>query len=369
MTSSTDTLSRKIFLMVLLLIAFGIVFVYSSSFPVGEVRFGDPLFFVKRHVFRVVLGLGGLVFFSRLDYRVLGKISPILYGFGIILLIAALFAPEINGARRWVTMAGQRVQVSEIARIALVITLASKISKQEEGALSQWKTIGGYLVQIGAVVGLIVIEPDYSTSMLLVVITLSMLLAGGLQWRKLLPMLLLGGSAAFAYGISAPYRRNRILGFLNPDEFGSSLAYQTNHGLMALGNGQIFGTGLGASEQKYGFLPEAHTDFVFSILGEEIGFIGMTLLTIAFYYLIYLGFQVSKNAKDSFGRLLALGITMVVASYFLLHSFVNLRLFPPTGVPLPFISYGGMSLIFTASSLGILMSISRQTSLAEKVER
>jgi len=369
MINSSDTLSKQIFLMVLLLIAFGIVFVYSSSFPVGEVRFDDPLFFVKRHLFRVVVGLGGLIFFSRLDYKVLGKISPILYVIGIALLIAALFAPEINGARRWVTMGGQRVQVSEIARIALVITLASKISKQEDGELTQWKTIFGYMTQIGIIVGLIVIEPDYSTAMLLVIISTAMLLAGGLQWRKFLPVLLIGGSAAFTYGISADYRRKRILGFLNPEEYGNSLAYQTDHGLMALGNGQLFGTGLGASEQKYGFLPEAHTDFVYSILGEEIGFVGMTILTIAFFYLVYLGFQVSKNAKDTFGRLLAFGITMVVASYFLLHSFVNLRLFPTTGVPLPFISYGGMSLIFTASSLGILMSISRQSSVSEKVEK
>jgi len=360
--NKNGAMDRGILITVLILMAVGIVFVYSSSFPIATAKFPGEFFFVNKHIVRVVLGLIFMIVFSTIDYRFLAKISPVTYGISVALLIVILLLPDHfarNGAKRWLPLGPLTFQVSELARIALVITIASQLSKIEEGGLRKWNNIKGPLLSAGIIIGLIAVEPNYSTAMLITVLVTAMLFVGGLPKRYLFPTIGIGFVAALAYGLSAEYRRKRVFGFLFPDKFGASDAYQSNQALMGIGHGGIFGTGLGAGEQKHFFLPESYTDFIYSILGEEIGFIGLTILGSAFLIIIYRGFKIAKEAPDRFGSLLAFGITIIFASYFLMHSYVNARLFPTTGVPLPFISYGGMSLIFTAASIGILLNISR----------
>ncbi len=372
MLKATGNMDKVILSLVLLLMAFGIIFVYSSSFPVAEFRFSGATFFVKRQAQRAIMALFALFVFSRLNYRFLEKISPIGYGISVALLAMVLMQPDsmiINGAKRWIRIAGVLIQVSEIARIALIITVASQLAKMGEEGLQDWRNIRRLAILIGVVILLIVKEPDFSTAMLVCAVMASMLFVGGMPKKIFMPIIGILFGAALTYGLSAPYRMKRVLGFLNPVENSAGSSYQSHQALMGIGHGGIFGTGLGAGEQKHFFLPEAHTDFVFSILGEEIGFLGMTIFTAAYLLLIYRGFRVAKEAPDRFGSLLAFGLTMVIASYFLMHSFVNLRMFPTTGVPLPFVSYGGMSLIFTASSIGILLNISKHSTVSSKEKK
>lgn len=370
MLKQSGSIDKSILTVVLLLMAFGVIFVYSSSFPVAELRFSGATFFVKRQAQRAIMAVGALFFFSQLNYKMLSKISPFAYGIAVLLLVLVLVNGEsINGAKRWISLLGMRVQVSEIARIALIITVSSQLDKIGEEGMKDWRNLRRVGALIAVVIVLIIKEPDFSTSMLITAVMATMLFVGGMPKRFFVPFLGAGFAGALAYGLSAEYRMKRVLGFLNPAENSSGSSYQSDQALMGIGHGGIFGTGLGAGEQKHFFLPEAHTDFVFSILGEEIGFVGMTVLTAAYLFLIYRGFKVAKEAPDRFGTLLAFGLTMVIAFYFLMHSFVNLRMFPTTGVPLPFVSYGGMSLIFTATSIGILLNISKHSTVTEKEKK
>ncbi len=361
--NKSNAMDRGIVITVLILMAFGIVFVYSSSFPIASSKFHGEFFFVSRHIQRLVVGLVMMILFSTLDYRLLAKISPITYGISVLLLFIVLMLPDEfarNGAKRWLPLGPLTFQVSELARLALIITIANQLSKVDEGGLRHWRNLQAPLISAAIVIGLIAKEPNYSTAMIVTVLVAAMFFVGGIPKRYIFPAMGFGLVGSLIYGLSADYRVKRVMAFLKPEENASGSAFQSLQGLMGIGHGGIFGTGLGAGEQKHFFLPESYTDFIYSILGEEIGFIGLTVLGIAYLVIIYRGFKIAKEAPDRFGSLLAFGITIIFASYFLMHSFVNARLFPTTGVPLPFISYGGMSLIFTAASIGILLNISRR---------
>lgn len=361
--NKNNAMDRGILITVLILMAFGVVFVYSSSFPIATTKFHGEFFFISRHIQRLIIGLVMMILFSTLDYRLLAKISPLTFGISVLLLIIVLLLPDEfarNGAKRWLPLGPLTFQVSELARIALVITIANQLSKVEEKELRHWKNLQTPILSAGIIIILIALAPNYSTAMIVTVIVATMFFVGGIPKRYIFPAAGLGIVGALIYGLSAEYRVKRVMAFLKPAENASGSAFQSLQGVMGIGHGGVFGTGLGAGEQKHFFLPESYTDFIYSILGEEIGFVGLTILGIAYLVIIYRGFKIAKEAPDRFGGLLAFGITIIFASYFILHSFVNVRLFPTTGVPLPFISYGGMSLIFTASSIGLLLNISRR---------
>ncbi len=357
-------MDKGIFLLSLLMMGFGIVFVYSSSFAIAQQRFGGSDFFLARHILRVFLALICFFTFLMIDYHSLGKYSNIAFAIAVVLLIYTLTLPDsqaINGAKRWAQIGIFRFQVSEFARIALILTLAMHFEKHGD-RIREGCVFIQQLIKIVIVCGLIVLEPDFSTAVIIGCIGLSVLFVAGAKVLHIGGVILTFVPLVILTVIASPYRLQRLVGFANMSGNKNGIGYQTYQSLIGLGHGGLFGVGLGQGEQKYFYLPEPHTDFVFSILGEEIGFIGLCVVVILFGILLYRGMRIALRAPDKMGQCMAFGLTLVLGLYVILHAFVNTGIVPTTGVPLPFLSYGGMSLIFTMSSMGILLNISSQLS-------
>jgi cell division protein FtsW len=353
-----------LFIAVLALLAVGIVFVYSSSFPVAQRNFGGADVFLTRQVMRALLALVFFTLFINVDYHVWSKYSGIMFIVAVILLLCIYilpnaYTPVVNGARRWIKFSGISVQVSDFARVALVLFLAKKCS--EKGVdFSNWRALVPYYISIGIICLLVVRQPDFSTTVVIASTALAMLFMAGAKVTHLGLTVAAMVPAVLLLINSNPYMKRRIMGFMDFEAQGSGLSYQVTQSLVGLGNGGLFGVGLGRGEQKYFYLPESHTDFILSILGEEFGFVGIMLVFAVFTFIIVKGFRISLKAPDLTGQLIAFGLTMTVALYLLLHASVVTGLIPPTGNTMPFLSYGGMSLVFTMSAMGILLNISSQ---------
>jgi cell division protein FtsW len=360
MMSKGAKMDTGLFVATLLLLGLGIVLVYSSSFAVAYGKNIGAGYFLFRQVTRALIAVVLFTFFINVDYRFLSKYSGFIYICAVILLASVLFLPEsyaINGARRWITLLGVRFQVSDFARVALIIFLAKKCGDGDE-EFDGWRSLAPHYLRIGVICALVLLEPDFSTCVIISGIALAMLFVAGVR-----PRYLLGTGLAMLPIVailikSAPYRMKRLAGFFNIQEQGQSAGYQVAQSLIGLGRGGFLGAGLGKGEQKYFYLPEPHTDFILSVLGEEFGFVGVMLVFLLFAFIVYRGFSISLRAPDSTGRIMAFGFTMAIALYMLIHASVVTGLLPPTGVPMPFLSYGGMSLIFTMSSVGIMLNIS-----------
>lgn len=355
-------MDKVIFLLTLLMMGFGIVFVYSSSFAIAQQKFGGSDFFLARHIIRVLLALVCFFVFINIDYHTLGKYSNVAYITAVIMLIYVLALPEgaaINGAKRWISLGSVRFQVSEFARIVLIIALAMQVQKLGE-RIREGKIFIQQIIKIGVICGLIIIEPDFSTALIIGCIGLCLLFVSGARMLHLLGIVCAFIPLVILSLVTSPYRQQRLMGFLNMADMKDSVGYQAYQALIGLGHGGLFGVGLGQGEQKYFYLPEPHTDFVFSILGEEIGFAGLLVMFLIFGILLYRGMRIASRAPDKMGQVMAFGLSLMLGIYIILHAFVNTGIVPTTGVPLPFLSYGGMSLIFTMSSMGILLNISSQ---------
>ncbi|MBD3391245.1 MAG: putative lipid II flippase FtsW, partial [Chitinivibrionales bacterium] len=353
----------------LLLLGFGVVLVYSSSFPLAQQRFGGADFFLARQVVRALLGVVCFIVFINIDYHVLCRYSHVLFISALALLVLVLAMPEsmaVNGAKRWIHVGFMRFQVSEFARIALIVALARQFEELGD-RIREGRVLMQQIFRILLVCGLIVLEPDFSTALLLAVISFALLFVAGASIWHLSGLGLAVIPAVLLAIASTPYRRERILGFLHMSNHKQDIGYQAYQALIGLGNGGLFGVGLGGAERKLFFLPEPHTDFVFSILGEEIGFVGGLIVLGIFAFMLYRGMRIALRAPDKAGQLMAFGITFALGAYVVLHAAVNIGLVPTTGVPLPFLSYGGMSLVFTLSSMGILLNISSQARQREFV--
>lgn len=363
MTDRMAKIDKTVLLSSLLMMGFGIVFVYSSSFAIAQQKFGGSEFFLTRHILRVLVALVCFIVFINIDYHVLGRYSNLAYILAVILLIYTLALPEseaINGAKRWIRIGFLHFQVSEFARIVLIITMAMRLEKHGE-RIREANFFIQLIIEIGLICGLIILEPDFSTALLIGCIGLCLLFVAGGRILHIAGVLFALISIAIVTITTSSYRYQRLIGFLDMSSNRQGLGYQTYQSLVGLGHGGLFGVGLGQGEQKYFYLPEPHTDFVFSILGEEIGFIGLIVVVAIFCILLYRGMRIAYKAPDKMGQIMAFGLTLMLGGYVLLHSFVNAGMVPATGVPLPFLSYGGMSLIFTMSSMGILLNISSQS--------
>lgn len=348
---------------ILLMTGFGIVLVYSSSFALAQSKFGGSDFFLARQVSRAGLALGCFMVFINVDYHFWAKHAQRLFIGVAALLVYVLVAPTshaIHGARRWLSLGVVQFQVSELALLILVLLLSSQLSRPEEDIKNAGK-FGGYLVKIGILCGLIGLEPNFSTAALVGVIGLSLLFIAGARLSHIAALCAAFVPLAALAAMGAGYRRQRILAFLHAPGHNVNIGYQAHQALIGLGNGGLFGVGIGRGGQKYFYLPEPHTDFVFSILGEEIGFIGLVLVLSVFAFMVYCGIKIALSAPDKMGQLMAFGFTFVLAIYVIIHAAVNVGLIPTTGIPLPFLSYGGMSLVFMVSSMGILLNISSQS--------
>ncbi|MCX7694109.1 MAG: putative lipid II flippase FtsW [Caloramator sp.] len=347
---------------ILILLSVGICMVFSASMLEGEAYYGTPYYYLIRQGIWAVLGIIVMIFTSNIDYRFWRNKNILMFGFFIVvlMLIGVFFFPPVKGARRWLGFGFARIQPSEIAKIFIVLFLANMIEKKGQEKMQRFLTglIPGILIT-GIFVGLIIKEPNMSTSVIVATVSLILLFAGGAKFAHMMFLFLLGIGLAVVAIILEPYRMNRLTGFLNPWKDKLGLGYQAIQSLYALGVGGLFGRGLGYSKQKFFYIPEAQNDFIFAIIGEELGFIATFFVILCFSVLIWRGIRIAIKCKDKYGSLVALGITSIIAVQSSVNFLVVSSFMPVTGVTLPLISYGGSSLLFTMAGLGILLNISR----------
>jgi cell division protein FtsW len=352
----------------LVLVGFGIVMVYSASFAVADQRMGDPYHFLKKQAVAAVLGIILLILAARMNYHLWQALSlPLLLA--SVVLLGALILPgmrhEIGGSSRWLKIASFSFQPAELAKLALVIYLARSLTKKE-GRMKDF-TVGflPHIIVLGALFVLVLMQPDFGTGVLFAALVFIMLFAAGTR------LVFLAGALApavpvLAYlAIRADYRWERIVAFWDPWKDPGRAGFQIIQSFLAFGAGRVFGVGLGEGRQKLFYLPEVHTDFIFSVIGEELGLVGVTLLTALFAVLIIRGFQICFRARDPFGIYLSLGITVLIAIQTLLNMGVVMGLLPTKGSTLPFISYGGTSLVVNLMAVGILLNIHSRGERAE----
>ena len=350
--------------LILLLMAIGLLMVFSASSYYAMFRFGDKFeFFLKQAVLSVA-GVVVMVFISRIDYHVIGKISPILALVGLALIWLVALTPlgyTINGAKRWINLGFTTVQPSEFMKIAIILALSFSLSQRQEVLKSLKNGLFPYLVLVGLIDAGLFFQKHYSalgiTTLLAIVI---LFVAGAKIWH----FIVVGVPAGALLGVllfTESYRVDRMMTFLGKTGDVSDDAYQITNSLIAIGSGGLFGKGLGRSLQKNLFIPEPQSDFIFPILAEELGFIGAVTLLLLFVLLFVRGMRVAMNAPDMMGTLMAVGITSLVAIQTLLNLGVVTQLLPTTGIPLPFFSAGGTSLLFLMVAMGVLLNISRQT--------
>ena len=347
----------------LLLFAFGLVTLYSAS-QVLALRAGVPdYYYVLRQAMGGALGLGAMVVVSRVPYRWWQPLAWPLLGLTWILLMILIvpgtegIAPRINGARRWLQV-GITIQPSDLAKMALVIWTASLAVKKQPQFRSLKKGLLPFLVIWGAVLLPIAAEPDFSTACLIgLLVAMVVFVAGGRIGHFLFVGLLLLPFLWIQLG--AGFRLQRVLAFLNPGADPDGAGYQVTQSLVAIGSGGLTGVGFGEGRQKYGFLPEPHNDFIFAMIGEEWGLMGVLFIVSLYLTLILVGFRIARRAQDLFGELLAVGFTSLIALHAVLHMSVGLGLVPTTGLALPLISYGRSNLLVTLASVGILMAVAR----------
>ncbi len=341
------------------LVGAGLVMLYSSSSDTAANLTGDHMFFLKRQLLRVLLGTGLLLVCALTDYHHLRRWAPYILLASIGLLVATLIYHRLAGnsaTARWLPLGPVSLQPSDFARLSLIIFLAAYLDRK--GDLSDFRRDCLPPVFIICVVmGLVVLEPDFSTAALIGGLGLVMLFIGGARLRHVLGLLLAALPVLAVVMLAAPYRRVRIMTFLGLLD-SPAAEYQISQSLISLGNGGLIGRGLGNSVEKRLFLPAPHTDFVFAIIGEELGFIGALILLAAFVWLFQRGIVAARNAPDRFGLFLAVGIGLNFITYVLVNTGVVTEVLPNTGVPLPLISYGGTHIVFTLISLGILLNIS-----------
>jgi len=350
------------------LMVIGIGVVYSASSTIALKKFGQSEAYLVRHIIKVVVSLVALFFIMKIDYHRYAKVrkAGLLIAVGLLMATLAL-GGEIKGASRWLRLGGFGFQPSEFAKFALILHLSVLISEKRE-RIQDFKT--GFLptaIWVALVTGLVLLQPNFSTAVMLFLFSLVMLFVGGakikhivLSLGTLLPLLAI-------YVLSAEYRIRRVMAFLSGDHASSN--YQLLQGIIGFGNGGLFGVGPGVSKQRDFFLPESYGDFVFSIVGEEYGYVGTMLLLFLFLIIFLRGLKIAKLAQDDLGKYLAIGITSSVILYALVNAAVTLGLLPTTGLPMPFVSYGGSSMLFTACAIGVLLNISTQTPLRPRVEQ
>ena len=347
-----------LFVLTILLTLFGLLMIYDASSFISFRDFGNKYHYIKDQALWMVLGFIGLVFFAKFDYKRLYNLAlPILIV--AIVLLLAVFLPGIGvsvlGAHRWINLRISILQPAEFVKLTLAIYLAAWFSTKEKGRFS------AFLLLIVLVLGLVMLEPDMGTAIIILLEALVLyFLSGGklVYFAALVPILAILG---IALAVISPYRASRIETFLHPNTSIQNSSYQVRQILIALGSGGVTGVGLGNSLQKYAYLPENVTDSIFAIIAEEVGFLGAFALVCVFFIFIWRGIVIAMTARDVFGRLLAGGIVAFLGMQIIINLGAQTALVPLTGVPLPFISYGGSSLVVDLCSVGILLSIARRS--------
>jgi cell division protein FtsW len=354
-----------IFLPVLVLLSIGIIMVLSASMPTAYNQTEDVYSIFKRQIVYAVLGLIVMLIAANFDYRKLARLSPFLLVASIVLLALVLvpgIGQEAHDARRWIDLKLFPFQPSEIAKFAIILYFSYSLAKRKTPPDKFFSGFMPYILLMGIFAGLIVLEPHYSCTIIILAVASIVLFCGG---AKILHFFVIGipGVAALSIKIFfEEYALARVLSFLDPWKDMQGAGWQAVQSLYAIGSGGIFGRGLGRSLQKFLYIPEPHNDFIFSILAEELGYIGVFTVMLLFLVFLWRGIMVAVNAPDKFGSLLAVGITSLIGVQSLLNIAVVTSSVPPTGVSLPFFSSGGTSLILFMAEVGVLLNISRYAS-------
>jgi cell division protein FtsW len=349
--------SHILILVTLGLTAFGLVMVYSATSAPAALGGGDPGFYLKRQGIYAVIGIALLIAASRTDFRALRYLAPVLVLTSAFLCLLVLAVGEqVNGARRWLMVGPLTFQPSELAKISLAIWVAAYLARRKAP-----QTLGELMRPIGLTVGafcaLIIVEPDLGTVIALVAVVGTILVVSGAPLRVLAGGTAIMAALAFAAIWVTPYRRERFFAFLDPWQDAQGTGYQTVQAMMGLASGGWFGTGLGQGVSKINYLPEAHTDMIFAIVGEEFGLLGASAVVGAYLAFAYAGLRVALRCKDPFGKRLAAGMTALVSAQALINLAAVLGLAPLTGITLPFMSYGGSSLVVSLAAVGVLLNI------------
>ena len=353
---------RTIMILAFILIAVGIGMIYSASAVMAQKRFGDSAYFLKRQLLWLAVGLVFLLIFARTDLKTLRSLGVPLLLIGLVALVAVLLpmiGVTVKGARRWLKLGLLTIQPAELVKVAILLYLAHYLAKKGERIEDfRWGFVPPLLV-IGLVLTLIVVEPDLGTAAVIALVTLGLLFVGGARLGHLSMIGLAALPVLHLLIAGVSYRRQRMLSFMDPWSDPEGSGFQVIQSFLALGGGGAFGVGLGEGHQKLFFLPEPHTDFVLSMLGEELGFLGTSIVILLLALFVAKGFMIALAAEDPFGRYLAFGVSFLVAFHTLINVGMISGLLPTKGLPLPFLSYGGSSLVVNMIGTGMLISVSR----------
>ncbi|ABZ84615.1 stage v sporulation protein e [Heliomicrobium modesticaldum Ice1] len=351
-----------IFLAVILLLTFGMIMVLSASSVRAAYATNNPFYFFQRQVLWALAGVVVMFVVARIDYRRLAPFSKHFLIFSILLSLA-VFIPGVGkkvlGATRWINLGPASFQPSELLKLSVIIFLAHRLSQNPHKLEDLRRGLGPYLLLIGLIAGLLLLQRDLGTAIAICGAMYLMLYVGGAKPQHMIGLGVAGILGILAAAVLEPYRMRRLTGFIDPWSDPLDSGFHTLQSLFALGSGGLFGAGMGQSKQKYFYLPEQHTDFIFAILGEELGWVGAVCVLLLFFLLIWRGIRTAVSCPDAFGSLLALGLTVQVGLQAIINMGVVSGLLPVTGITLPFISYGGSSLVFTLIGIGLLINLSR----------
>lgn len=352
---------RMLFSLAVVLTAVGVTMVYSASDVLAMKRYGDSFYFLKKDLLWAFLGLLAMLVLSRVPYKAWRVWAlPLMTG-SLILLVLVLVPSvgrDVHGSRRWLTMGPINFQPSEFAKLAVVLYLSHYLTKRSEKLEDFFNGLFPPLLLVGVTVMLVAAEPDLGTAVGIALVAGTLLFAGGAKTGHLLFLLLSLVPAVVALVLGVGYGKQRIMTFLDPWKDPTDAGFQTVQSLLSFGVGGLFGTGLGEGRQKLFFLPEPHTDFVFSVMGEELGLLGTGTVLLLFFWLVVRGIKIALAAEDPFGKYLATGITVMIGLQVLMNMGVATGLLPAKGLPLPLLSYGGSSLFVVLCGLGILLNVS-----------
>jgi cell division protein FtsW len=360
-------LPTLIAVLILMVVSVGVV--YSASAELAYKRFENMDHYLDLHAVKVLLSIAALFVGLTIPYGTYKKMTkPALIAAVVLLGVTLMLGGETKGAVRWLRFGGLGFQPSEFAKFALLFHLSALLAVKGE-AIRDLKT--GFIpamIWVGTVTVLVMLQPNFSTGSMIVALSMILLFSGGVRLKHLFVSGLALVPLLAGYLVLAPYRLLRIRQFIEGHASGK-MSQQLYQGIIAFGNGGIFGVGPGESRQRDFFLPEPHNDFVFSIVGEEYGLIGTLFITAAFLFIMFRGFKIARHAKDDFGRYLAIAVTSTITFYAIVNSCVALGLVPTTGLPMPFISYGGSSLVFSGFAVGVLLNVSAYSDLHPRAQR
>jgi cell division protein FtsW len=355
---------KLLFIATLLLVCTSVVMVYSASAVIMMERHQQPYLFLFKQATFALVGLFLVPFVMRIDYRTYRQPAVIWSALAIVglALVAVLFTPSIKGASRWLSIGPVGIQPSELAKVAVIFFMAALLERRMDRIDEPSYALLPIGIVVGGVVGLIVVEPDLGTAVSVLMIAAVMVFAAGVSYRYVLGLFLASLPALYFLLMTSAYRRRRVTAFLNPwaDPLGDG--FQMIQSIIAVGTGGVFGRGLMAGVQKLFYLPEPHNDFIYSVIAEELGLVGATLLLACFCVVTWRGLRTALRAPDRFGAFLAIGLTTMVAFQAFFNISVVLGLLPTKGIPLPFVSYGGSSLLINLIGMGILLNVSQHAS-------